>query len=73
MGCTAEDVLEPLAEELCVNENLRALVVGLVGGVNDSEVIDEIVRNQSRGISRSIDQFVRSPERLPASYRGFST
>ena len=30
LGCTREDVLEALAEELCSNEQLRAFVAGLV-------------------------------------------
>jgi hypothetical protein len=30
IGCTPEDVLEAIAEELCVNEQLRAFVAGLV-------------------------------------------
>ena len=30
LGCTPEDVLEALAEELCSNEQLRAFVTGLV-------------------------------------------
>ena len=30
LGCTPEDVLEALAEELCGNEQLRAFVAGLV-------------------------------------------
>ena len=31
IGCTQEDVLEAVAEELCVNEQLRVFVAGLVG------------------------------------------
>jgi hypothetical protein len=30
LGCTPEDVLEALAEELCGNEQLRAFVAGLL-------------------------------------------
>jgi hypothetical protein len=30
LGCTPEDVLEALAEELCSNEQLRVFVAGLV-------------------------------------------
>jgi hypothetical protein len=32
LGCTPEDVLEALAEELCSNEQLRAFAVGLMAG-----------------------------------------
>jgi len=31
LGCTPEDVLETLAEELCSNEQLRVFAAGLVG------------------------------------------
>jgi hypothetical protein len=31
LGCTPEDVLELLAEELCRNGQLRAFAAGLVG------------------------------------------
>ena len=30
LGCTPEDVLESLAEELCSNEQLRAFAAGLL-------------------------------------------
>ena len=30
LGCTPEDVLEALAEELCSNEQLRAFAAGLL-------------------------------------------
>jgi hypothetical protein len=30
LGCTPEDVLEALAEELCNNEQLRAFAAGLL-------------------------------------------
>ena len=33
LGCTPEDVLEALAEELCSNEQLRVFAASLMGGV----------------------------------------